>query len=168
MFTRLSYFIFFLQTSSFTYVSGFANETDSSGQASQLKLNESVGNDFNSNSFCTPEELQLRSDLLRRNLEEAGSLQLFHNEQFILDGSVDSLHHEGLQAEESHSCPTCQKSFRRLWHLKRHMTTHLSTRPFVCPYCGYGLNVKDKLRLHLIKMHPNLPMPDLYGLKMPS
>ncbi|KAF2368652.1 Zinc finger C2H2-type, partial [Trinorchestia longiramus] len=68
---------------------------------------------------------------------------------------------------EQFSCPSCPKTFGRLWHLKRHMATHLAVRPYECPYCGYRVNFKDKLKLHLIKVHPNLPPINLNAMDAP-
>ena len=158
------YFISFRQTSSFTINSGFTSCEKSMrhghvrNPTSAIKLKLET---FNEPDYQSPYHLTT-NDGISQHGEIQRQLQLYADDQLGMPVQPD------VADGEVHVCVTCKKSFGRMWHLKRHMATHLTKKPFVCPYCGYGLNVKDKLRLHIIKQHPDLPMPDLYALKLPT
>ncbi|KAI5201477.1 hypothetical protein AUEXF2481DRAFT_71004 [Aureobasidium subglaciale EXF-2481] len=51
---------------------------------------------------------------------------------------------------KSHSCPIpmCGRVFKRLEHLKRHVRTHTSERPYVCPLCNKAFSRSDNLAQH--------------------
>ncbi|KAI8366715.1 uncharacterized protein BYT42DRAFT_587650 [Radiomyces spectabilis] len=57
------------------------------------------------------------------------------------------------QDEKQHVCthPNCQRRFKRLEHLKRHMRIHTSERPFQCTYagCQKSFSRSDNLTQHL-------------------
>ncbi|KAL4778728.1 hypothetical protein BJX76DRAFT_362465 [Aspergillus varians] len=57
--------------------------------------------------------------------------------------------------EKPHACPQCQRQFRRLEHLQRHVRTHTKERPYPCA-CGVSFTRRDLLKRHLtISHHPS-------------
>lgn len=57
--------------------------------------------------------------------------------------------------KKKHACPLCQARFQRPEHVKRHMKSHSSEKPYECdePNCGKRFNRKDNLKAHLKKIH---------------
>ncbi|KAL8293839.1 hypothetical protein RB597_007634 [Gaeumannomyces tritici] len=52
-----------------------------------------------------------------------------------------------------HVCGTCQRSFARLEHLKRHERSHTKEKPFQCPECTRCFARRDLLLRHQQKLH---------------
>ncbi|EXK79185.1 hypothetical protein FOQG_16175 [Fusarium oxysporum f. sp. raphani 54005] len=52
-----------------------------------------------------------------------------------------------------HVCGTCQRSFARLEHLKRHERSHTKEKPFECPECSRRFARSDLLLRHRQKLH---------------
>lgn len=54
-----------------------------------------------------------------------------------------------------HECPLCHMKFQRPEHVKRHMLSHSSEKPFVCPEpnCNKRFNRNDNLKQHLRNIH---------------
>ncbi|KAH6970472.1 hypothetical protein BKA56DRAFT_166540 [Ilyonectria sp. MPI-CAGE-AT-0026] len=52
-----------------------------------------------------------------------------------------------------HVCGTCQHSFARLEHLKRHERSHTKEKPFECPECARCFARRDLLLRHQQKLH---------------
>lgn len=52
-----------------------------------------------------------------------------------------------------HVCGTCQRSFARLEHLKRHERSHTKEKPFECPACTRCFARRDLLLRHQQKLH---------------
>ena len=52
-----------------------------------------------------------------------------------------------------HICNTCQRSFARLEHLKRHERSHTKEKPFECPECARCFARRDLLLRHQQKLH---------------
>ncbi|SPO03077.1 related to DNA-binding protein [Cephalotrichum gorgonifer] len=52
-----------------------------------------------------------------------------------------------------HVCATCQRSFARLEHLKRHERSHTKEKPFACPECSRRFARRDLLLRHQQKLH---------------
>ncbi|WEJ93051.1 hypothetical protein PSN45_000511 [Yamadazyma tenuis] len=57
--------------------------------------------------------------------------------------------------KKKHACPLCYARFHRPEHVKRHMKSHSSEKPFECdqPNCNKRFNRKDNLKAHLKKIH---------------
>ncbi|CAK7215181.1 hypothetical protein SCUCBS95973_002394 [Sporothrix curviconia] len=52
-----------------------------------------------------------------------------------------------------HVCTTCQRSFARLEHLKRHERSHTKEKPFQCDHCTRCFARRDLLLRHQQKLH---------------
>ena len=54
-----------------------------------------------------------------------------------------------------HECPLCHMKFQRPEHVKRHMLSHSSEKPFECPEsgCNKRFNRNDNLKQHLRNIH---------------
>lgn len=52
-----------------------------------------------------------------------------------------------------HVCTTCDRSFARLEHLKRHERSHTKEKPFECPECARCFARRDLLLRHQQKLH---------------
>jgi len=61
----------------------------------------------------------------------------------------------GNDSKKIHECPLCHSRFQRPEHVKRHMRSHSSEKPFACPQpdCHKRFNRKDNLKQHLRKIH---------------
>jgi len=61
----------------------------------------------------------------------------------------------GKKPKKVHSCPLCAAVFQRPEHVKRHMRSHSSEKPYECdePGCGKRFNRGDNLKAHLRKIH---------------
>ncbi|QPG73300.1 hypothetical protein FOA43_000610 [Brettanomyces nanus] len=59
------------------------------------------------------------------------------------------------EKKKIHECPLCHSRFQRPEHVKRHMRSHSSEKPFACPQldCCKRFNRKDNLKQHLRKIH---------------
>lgn len=57
--------------------------------------------------------------------------------------------------KKKHKCPLCLARFQRPEHVKRHLKSHSTDKPFQCdwPGCGRRFNRKDNLKAHLKKIH---------------
>lgn len=63
-----------------------------------------------------------------------------------------------LDPKKKHACPLCLARFQRPEHVKRHMKSHSSEKPFECdqPNCNKRFNRKDNLKAHLKKIHSKI------------
>lgn len=57
--------------------------------------------------------------------------------------------------KKKHKCPLCYARFQRPEHVKRHLKSHSTDKPFQCDFaeCGRRFNRKDNLKAHLKKIH---------------
>lgn len=71
----------------------------------------------------------------------------------VKDGDDRKLKPE--KKKKLHECPLCHSTFQRPEHVKRHMRSHSSEKPFLCtqPNCGKRFNRNDNLKAHLRKIH---------------
>lgn len=62
---------------------------------------------------------------------------------------------DNIDPKKRHQCPLCQARFQRPEHVKRHLKSHSSEKPYQCeePDCGKRFNRKDNLKAHLKKIH---------------
>ncbi|XP_059179011.1 zinc finger protein ZFP2-like [Physella acuta] len=54
---------------------------------------------------------------------------------------------------KSKECEICGKAFQGSYRLSRHLLSHTGEKPFQCPICSRCYSRRDKLKLHLFKMH---------------
>ncbi|KAH8591713.1 hypothetical protein B0O99DRAFT_631510 [Bisporella sp. PMI_857] len=79
-----------------------------------------------------------------------------------------------MSEEESFNCSACSASFRRAEHLRRHLASHSSLRPYKCDFCESYFKRRDVLRKHLKRCSSRIDqgclMPGrlLVGKKMKS
>lgn len=64
-------------------------------------------------------------------------------------------HDADTDPRKKHKCPLCLARFQRPEHVKRHLKSHSTEKPFQCdmPDCGRRFNRKDNLKAHLKKIH---------------
>jgi hypothetical protein len=66
---------------------------------------------------------------------------------------------EGLQviieARNMFRCPTCDRTFNRMYNLKSHIKTHLNHRPFACHLCHQSFTRNHDLTRH-VRMHSGM------------
>ncbi len=69
--------------------------------------------------------------------------------------STTNINEAGKKPKKTHSCPLCAAVFQRPEHVKRHMRSHSSEKPYECdePNCGKRFNRGDNLKAHLRKIH---------------
>ncbi|RLV93283.1 Cell wall integrity transcriptional regulator CAS5 [Spathaspora sp. JA1] len=82
-----------------------------------------------------PQDLQVTIPIVRNNRSEKNQ--------------------DKVDPKKKHKCPICESRFQRPEHVKRHMKSHSSEKPFQCdePNCGKRFNRKDNLKAHLKKIH---------------
>jgi predicted RNA-binding Zn-ribbon protein involved in translation (DUF1610 family) len=104
---------------------------------SQLLRSQSV---LNLHSHLTPPEIT-KLDIMvpRKRLSKSQSVS-----------DLDAL---GKKQKKLHQCPLCGSIFQRPEHLKRHMRSHSSEKPFECDECGKKFNRADNMKAHQRKMH---------------
>ena len=55
-----------------------------------------------------------------------------------------------ITGEKSHSCPQCNKSFRRAFNLKQHIMIHTGEKPYSCPQCNKSFISNNHLKQHVM------------------
>lgn len=58
--------------------------------------------------------------------------------------------------ERPYACDVCTERFSHKHVLNNHKLLHTGEQPFKCPVCGKGFVQKINMRLHAIKMHPDV------------
>lgn len=93
-----------------------------------------------------------------------------HTKSYILDSKTASRQPslaEGDDEPKPFPCPECDKQFKRLEHLKRHIrSVHLNIRPFHCKYCDKKFLRSDNLAQHSkthFKVNANGTTTIIYG-----
>jgi hypothetical protein len=68
-------------------------------------------------------------------------------------GANGNIPHPKTDKPRPHVCTTCDSSFARLEHLKRHERSHTKEKPFECPDCARCFVRRDLLLRHQQKLH---------------
>ena len=55
--------------------------------------------------------------------------------------------------EKNFKCEVCAKAFVEKSHLTRHQKIHSDTFDFACTECKFRTKRKDKLKVHMVKIH---------------
>ncbi|XP_061666599.1 zinc finger and SCAN domain-containing protein 22-like [Syngnathoides biaculeatus] len=55
---------------------------------------------------------------------------------------------EPARRDDSHPCPVCGKTFRRVAYLKNHLRCHTGAKPFECSQCGKTFGRVGYLKIH--------------------
>lgn len=56
-----------------------------------------------------------------------------------------------MQNKNNYICNICNKKFKRLYDLKRHLLIHSDKKLFFCNKCKYGCNRRYNLKKHTLK-----------------
>jgi len=62
-------------------------------------------------------------------------------------------HQNTVHNESVHPCQICDKSFKTLTLLKRHIVIHSRFKPYCCPFCNHSSNSQSNLTKHVRKIH---------------
>jgi hypothetical protein len=126
---------------------------NSSGESRTVSLSKPLSrshSSINLSSMIAPPEIQ-HYDILqprKKKLTSSNSLSTIMqtNEELVKMGK---------QPRKIHSCPLCNAAFQRPEHVKRHLRSHSSEKPFECDEqnCGKRFNRPDNLKAHLRKIH---------------
>ncbi|CAI8504046.1 unnamed protein product [Pichia kudriavzevii] len=101
-----------------------------------------------------------RSKSGRKTLEPQELMELVHIDLPQQSArSKSRAKNKGKDGKKVHECPLCKMAFQRPEHVKRHMISHSSSRPFECPEpnCSKRFNRKDNLNQHLRNIHKREP-----------
>ncbi|EGW30808.1 uncharacterized protein SPAPADRAFT_62673 [Spathaspora passalidarum NRRL Y-27907] len=109
------------------------NDEDSD-EEQQLPRHSESDEDDTTVTLPIPQDLQITIPVVRNNRSEKN---------------------DKVDPKKKHKCPICESRFQRPEHVKRHMKSHSSEKPFQCeePDCGKRFNRKDNLKAHLKKIH---------------
>ncbi|XP_075211877.1 uncharacterized protein LOC142318993 isoform X2 [Lycorma delicatula] len=68
--------------------------------------------------------------------------------------NLEGLERHMVQDSHTYPCPQCNKVFACERFLRRHLTTHSTTLPYVCQHCSKAFKTEQYLNMHLI-IHSN-------------
>ena len=102
-------------------------------------------NPTNANEMNTYSQAGMSSISSAHEPTSAGYLSGFCNEPPYIRPKTDR--------PKPYVCGTCQKSFARIEHLKRHEWSHTREKPLDCPECARSFPRRDLLLRHQQKLH---------------
>lgn len=85
-------------------------------------------------------------------------IQNSHTEQELAI-SNNSFQHSKIKRSGRKLCQVCNKTFPSYASMMIHRRTHTGERPYVCPICSKGFNVKSNLLRHLRTLHDQIVSP---------
>ncbi|OAA63614.1 DNA binding regulatory protein AmdX [Niveomyces insectorum RCEF 264] len=86
-------------------------------------------------------------------IDDAGSTITVNTKAPVSASAAPSFPPPKTDKPRPHVCTTCQRSFARLEHLKRHERSHTKEKPFECSQCTRCFARRDLLLRHQQKLH---------------